>query len=166
MLIDGTRSIIENILATIKHETFNMRDAMKVNNEVYDQIRAMKRTFADIRLVTCDNCGIRGHEPLDCLSPCKECGITAPNQLGSLGVQCLRACVCVVEPGHTRADCNRLCRPCMFDGDFNTEAKDCKKHCPCTCASPRMDETTLGVPPNTWYAPAAIYGSGVRTALN
>lgn len=145
MLIDGTRSSKENIPATIKHESFIMSDTMKANNEVYDQILAKKplptvkavipprgRDFPNRRVGggTCDNCGSGHHPPHHCLGPCKECGMSAPDHFGSLGYWCSRGCVCGPNPGHTRTACNSLCRPCMFDGDLNTELKDCKKHCP------------------------------------
>lgn len=145
MLIDGTRSSIEDIPATIKHESFIMSDAMKANNEVYDRILAQKplptvkavipppgRDFPNRRVGggTCDNCGSSSHPRHHCLGPCKECGMSAPNHFGSLGYWCSRGCVCGPNPGHTRTACNSLCRSCTYDGDLNTELKDCKKHCP------------------------------------
>lgn len=80
---------------------------------------------------TCGNCGTSVHETQECLTPCKECGISRQNHVGDVGNQCKRGCVCREDPGHTKVDCNRLCRPCVIeDRNSNSQLKDCKKHCP------------------------------------
>lgn len=149
--IDGTRSSAGSVPTASKQDFFHdMDNVIKANDNVYNQILAKKplpslkaiipspcrvfgtRPFTDEMMDSCENCGTKGHRILDCPGHCKECGKKMQHHMGSLiGVQCKRGCVCCDDPGHTKVDCNRLCRPCIIeDRNSNTQLKDCKKHCP------------------------------------
>lgn len=150
--IDGTRSSAGSVPTANKQDFFHdMDNAIKANDDVYNQILAKKplhsvratkssphrasgaRPFTDEMMDDCQNCGIKGHwhRTLDCPDPCKACGEKMQHHMGSLiGGQCQRGCVCRDDPGHTKVDCNRLCRLCVIeDRNSNTQLKDCKKHC-------------------------------------
>lgn len=154
--IDGTRSSAEGVPAASKQDFFlDMENAMKANDDVYNEILAKKPLPSlkaiippkyrfnpqgkwgkcddddDEMAVTCDNCGTEGHDILECPTPCKECGKSMPHHAGQLSNgQCKLGCLCRDDPGHKRPDCDRLCRPCFIENrDSTTVIKDCKKHC-------------------------------------
>lgn len=147
--IDGTRSSAGSIPAASKQDFFHdMDNAIKVNNDVYNQILAKKplpslkamklpgrilpqgKFNKDEMTVTCNNCRAEGHRIQYCPTPCKQCGSSMEHHGIMVGGQCAQGCMCSNEPGHAKAACNRLCRPCIItDPNSTTELRDCKRHC-------------------------------------
>lgn len=155
--IDGTRSSAGHVPAARKQGFFyDMDNAIKANNDVYNQIlakkplhsiKATKASFTspedkwdpdrdDEMALISDDCGaVYPVYPKiqESPAPCKQCGMSMENHhTGSfIGGQCGQGCMCSNEPRHVKAACNRLCRLCiMTDPDSTTTLKDCKRHCP------------------------------------